>query len=69
MGKRIKFTDRRICVGLSKTINIGNYESMKVHANAEANISDDADFDEACDALLDDCIRQVIKYEEEVLNG
>ena len=45
--------NRRISVIVSKTVNIGNFESMKVQAGIECDIADDENIETAYDDLWD----------------
>ena len=37
------FKERRISVGIDRTINLGNYESKRIHVGFDGTISDDED--------------------------
>ena len=65
----MKKKNRRIQVGISKTVNTGNYESMKINAGIEIDISDDDDLDYAYNELFEECTKQVLKYEYDILGG
>ncbi|RLI66882.1 MAG: hypothetical protein DRO67_00470 [Candidatus Asgardarchaeum californiense] len=65
----MKYENRRLTVGISKTINLGNYESIKVHTGIAVDISNSADVDEAYNDLFEECTGQVLMYEEEFLGG
>ncbi len=65
----MKFTKRELTVAISKTVNTGNYESMKIHAGLSAEIRDSADIDEAYNELYEECTKQVLDYEEQILGG
>ena len=66
---KTKLKNRRISVGMSKTINTGNYESMRINATLEADIKDTQSLDEAYDDLFEECTEQVLKCEKEILGG
>jgi hypothetical protein len=63
----MKFKNRRVEVGVSKTINLGNYESMKIHAGYSADIENEADLDEAYTELFEECAKQILEYENQIL--
>lgn len=65
----MKFKNRRLSVGMSKTINTGNYESMRINASIEVDVSDNQDLDEAYDELYEECTKQVLLQEEQVIGG
>jgi len=65
----MKFENRRVEVGVSKTINLGNYESMKIHAGISVDVKNNADLDEAYNELFEECTKQILKYEEQILGG
>ncbi|RKZ98181.1 MAG: hypothetical protein DRQ46_02860 [Gammaproteobacteria bacterium] len=65
----MNFKNRRVVVGISKTINLGNYESMRIHTGMEADINDKADVDEAYNELFEECTKQLLEYEEEIIGG
>ena len=64
-----KYENRRLTVGISKTINTGNYESMKIHTGLAVDIADGADIDEAYNDIFEECTKQLLEYEEEILGG
>ena len=65
----MKFENRRLTVGISKTINTGNYESMKIHSGISVDVKDKTDLDEAYNELFEDCTKQLLDYEEQILGG
>ena len=65
----MRFKERRLSVGISKTINLGNYESIKVHTGISVDINDRSDVDRAYNELFEECTKQVLMYEEEFLGG
>lgn len=65
----MRFKERRLSVGVSKTINLGNYESIKVHTGISVDINDRSDVDRAYNELFEECTKQVLMYEEEFLGG
>ncbi len=69
MKSSIKYANRRLTVGISKTINTGNYESMKIHSGLSVDITDKANLDQAYNEVFDECTKQLLKYEDEILGG
>lgn len=65
----MKNKNRRLSVEISKTINLGNFESIKVHAGISVDIEDSADQDESYNDLFEEVTQQVLQYEEEILGG
>lgn len=59
----MKLKNRRITVSVSKKYNLGNYESMQLHAGLSADISDEEDLLEAYQELWDECNGQVLGIE------
>jgi hypothetical protein len=49
-----EFTNRRIQVGLGRTVNLGNYESGRADVWLEADIQDDGDQEMAIRALSEE---------------
>ena len=45
--------NRRISISITKTINTGNYESLKVSCGLDADIKDDINIDSGYDELYD----------------
>jgi hypothetical protein len=66
MKRTMKFENQRLTVGVSKTINTGNYESMKIHAGYSADIEDGANLDEAYTELFEECTKQILEYEAQI---
>jgi hypothetical protein len=62
----MKFTDRKLSVGVTKKVNLGNYESFQIHAGVSATISDDAHIDEAYDELWEESLAQLNGLEEDL---
>ena len=69
MKSIMKFENRRLTVGVSKTINTGNYESMKIHSGLSVDIENEADIDKAYTLVFDECTKQLLAYENEILGG
>ena len=65
----MKFENQRLSVGVSKTVNTGDYESLKIHCGLSVDIPDDMDVDDAYNDLFDEVSKQVLDYEEAVLGG
>lgn len=61
--------NRRISVSMTKTINIGNYESIKLHAGLSIDIADTADLDDEYNDAFDEVTKQVVTFEDEILGG
>ncbi len=58
----MKLKNRRVSVGISKTINVGNYESVKVHTGLSADIDNKAYVNEAYMQLFEECTHQIEWY-------
>ncbi len=69
MKGTMKFENRRLTVGVSKTINTGNYESMKIHAGLSVDIANKADIDTAYNHIFEECTKQILEYEDQILGG
>ena len=65
----MKFKNRRLSVGVSRTINTGNYESIKIHAGMSVDVHDRAEANEAYSELFEEMTRQVVQYEDQVIGG
>ena len=65
----MKYKNRRLTVGISRTINTGNYESIKIHAGISVDVHDRAEANEAYLDLFEEMTGQLIQYEEQVLGG
>jgi len=63
----MKAENRRLTVGISKTINTGNYESIKIHAGLSVDIKNKDNVDDAYNNLFEECTKQVLSYEESIL--
>jgi hypothetical protein len=50
---------KRISVNVARTVNLGNYESLKVQAGAEVDIPDSADSNEEFVSLWTEAYDQV----------
>ena len=46
------FTNRRIGYKIGRTVNLGNFESIRIDIETSATISDDQDIDEAKEILF-----------------
>jgi|JFJP01.1.fsa_nt_gi hypothetical protein len=69
MSKDRKYTSRKVSVAVSRTISLGNYESIKIHASLSADISDlDDDLDLAYEELFDECTKQLLIYQQQVVD-
>lgn len=53
--------NRRIEGALSKTVNLGNYESMKIHVGLSADLIDGENLEDAYDKLFSDVEKQLMK--------
>ena len=51
--------NRRIEVSMTRTVNLGNYESVRFQAGLSQDISDDIELDDAYEELWDTVIGQV----------
>ena len=58
---------RRLEVSIGKTINLGNYESIKIHVGLAYDISNTADLDEAYDELFEECSKQLTENEDNII--
>lgn len=65
----MQLKNRRISVSLSKTTNLGDYESMRVQAGLEADIPDGVSFDRAYNKVFEECTKQLLEYEKDILGG
>ena len=66
MSKDIKFTNRRITVSVGRTINMGDFNSFRVDTQLAADISDEANIDDAYRDLFDEASCQLVQYENEI---
>lgn len=62
----MKVKNRRITVSVSKTFNLGNYESLKVSAELSADIQNTEDLNDAYSVLFDQCVGQIIANKNKV---
>jgi hypothetical protein len=60
----MKFTNRRIEVTLSRTINLGNYESFKPQVGLTVDVPDNEDLQEAYDVVYSIVSEQLDKMSE-----
>lgn len=58
----MKVKNRRIEVRMGQTVNMGNYESMRIDVGLACDIHNDEDLDEAYDELFEQCAKQVEDY-------
>jgi hypothetical protein len=65
----MKLTERKLSVGVTKKINIGNYESLQLHAGLSANIPDGEDPEIAYEEMWEQCLIEVDTLEEELVGG
>ena len=56
-------TNRRIRVAFGKTINIGNFESVRIDVELSGDIADGDDQDECTDELYANAVQYVEAYE------
>lgn len=70
MGKIVagKFQIRKVHFSLGRTINLGNFESVRLDIGAEAVVAEDADPAVVYDELRDWVNDRLIKEEEEIGN-
>ena len=52
---------KQIRVAIARTVNMGNYETLRVDADATADLESNEDFKEAFDQLFKDVRKQVRK--------
>jgi hypothetical protein len=60
----MKFTNRRIEVTLSRTINLGNYESFKTQVGLTVDVPDNEDLQEAYSEVYSIVSEQLNKMSE-----
>ena len=65
----MKYKNRRLTVGVSRTINTGDYESIKIHAGISVDVHDRAEANEAYLELFDEMTKQIVQYENHILGG
>jgi hypothetical protein len=63
----MKKKNRRVHVSIARTINTGNYESIKVSAGIGFDISDKVKEDEAFDEAFEEVTKQLLNFEDKVL--
>ena len=63
----IALKGRKLEVAVSRTINLGDYESMKIHAGLSGEISRRTDLNEAYEQLFEEVTQQLLKQEEQFL--
>lgn len=61
--------NRRISISVSKTINLGNYESAKIQVGLEADISDGVDLKKAYDQMYEEVGTVLADYENDYHGG
>jgi len=64
--KAIELKDRRIAVSAVRTINLGNFESIKVSADFSGSIADDVPESDAYDKAFDIVTGEVNRYLESI---
>lgn len=52
-------SNQRLSVGVARTINLGNYESVKLSAMLTEDIPEGADLDKEYSRLWDECLNQI----------
>ena len=62
------YKNRKVAVSISRTIALGNYESIKIHASLSADITDTMDLDTAYTELFDECTKQLLVYQQEAID-
>ena len=65
----MKYKNRRLTVGVSRTINTGSYESIKIHSGISVDVQDRAEANEAYLELFDEMTKQIVQYETHILGG
>jgi len=61
-------TEKRLTVGISKTINTGNYESVKLHTGLSMNVKDGTDLDKVYHDMFDECTKHLLEYESDIIH-
>jgi len=57
---------RRLEVSVGKTINTGNYESVKIHVGLSCDVSNTTDLDEAYEEMFEECGKQILEREDKI---
>ncbi len=67
--KPIKIRNRRLDVQITKTINIGNYESVKIQAGYAQDIGEKEEQSEVYNDMFNNVMCELVTLEEEIRNG
>ena len=58
--------NKRVEVSVSKTINLGNYESVKIHAGCSEDIPENIEYESAYEDLWNTAMNEILKLEIEI---
>ena len=59
--------NRKIEVALGRTVNTGNYESLKIHVSLAGDIGDAVSLDHAYDEAFEVVEKELLKREDELV--